>query len=353
MLAPPTMSLRLILLLLLCACGWSLPSIRVQGIAADPTQEIQLPNSKEALRQFLEKAKGRKPNSPNDYLSMQRDIRGASKKLLKLLDIKKEPKEYQIVEFDAIAATVALMATEGEDAKKKTLEQIHKFLKDRKTLGMSDINTGLHAAMLLELQPNKKPARDTYELLLDLTKDDSRPDILALRYTIEGSVRRLDLLGKPLPLEATAIDGQKVSIKDLEGKYVLVNFFIRKSKSCEAVVPSLRKYAEKYADELAVVGIAVDQDEAALSKYVADQMFPWPIVHDNAADPRQRLHYKYGVSAFPLVLLLNKVGEVVSLEAHSAELDRIMQMLFEAPTPAPQRTPSSQPPASETKSDSQ
>lgn len=347
--APIARSSRLVLILLACICGLSSSSARAQGSAP------QLPSSKKALRQFLESAKGRKPASPSDYLSMQRDIRGASKKLLKLLDAQKEPKEYQRVEFDAIASTVALMATEGEDAKKRTLDQIHAFLKGRETLEMPDINTGLHAAMLLELQPNKKPARDTYELLLDLTKGDSRPDILALRYTIEGSVRRLDLLGKPLPLEATAIDGKKVSIKDLAGKYVLVNFFIRNSRSCEAVIPSLRNYAEKYVEELSVVGIAVDQDETALSQYVSDQMFPWPIVHDNATDPRERLHYKYGVSAFPLVLLLNKVGEVVSLEAHSAELDRIMQMLFEAPTPAPQLEPSDQPSAStdsDTKSDS-
>ncbi|GAB5404247.1 MAG: hypothetical protein Aurels2KO_24780 [Aureliella sp.] len=280
------------------------------------------------------------PKTPNEYLAMQQSIRAASKALLPMLDREANPEEFQRVEFDAIASTVALMATQGEDANKKTTEQIHKFLRSRKQLLLPDISTGMQAAMLLELQPNKSPARKTYELLLELTEDDERPEILGLRFQIEGSIRRLDLLGKPLELKATSLAGKSIDISDYNGKYVLVNFFIRDSRSCEAVIPQLRKYSEKYADQLAVVAVAVDQDPKALAEYVKSSQFAWPVIHDNAANPSERLHHKYGVSAFPLVLLLNKVGEVVSLEAHSSELDRIMQMLFEAPTPAPVPKPS-------------
>ena len=61
---------------------------------------------------------------------------------------------------------------------------------------------------------------------------------------------------------------------------------------------------------------------------------PWQVIHDNAADPFDRLQLKFGVAALPTVLLLNKEGTVVSLEARGAELDRLMEMIFEAPTPA-------------------
>lgn len=304
-------------------------------LAQNSSSKLPSPATKASLQNYLTEQKAKSPKTPQEYLAMQQAIRDASKALLPLLDAERDAQQYQLVEFDAIASTVALMATEGEDAKKKTTEQIHAFLKRRKRLELPDLSTGLQAAMLLELQPNKQPARETYQLLLEITKDDSRPEILGLRYQIEGSIRRLDLLGKPLSLEATSLDGKLVKIGDYSGKYVLINFFIRGSRSCEAVIPALRKYAEKYSDELAVIAIAVDQDPEALAKYVQTQEFPWPVIHDNDSQPQERLHHKYGVSAFPLVLLLNKVGEVVSLEAHSSELDRIMQMLFEAPTLAP------------------
>ena len=61
---------------------------------------------------------------------------------------------------------------------------------------------------------------------------------------------------------------------------------------------------------------------------------PWPVVHDNASDPLERLQMTFGIAHLPTVLLLNKEGTVVSLEARGAELERLMQMLFEAPTPA-------------------
>ncbi len=317
----------LLLALLLAAAG--------PVFAQESSVQLPSPASKANLRDFLAQQKALQPKSPQEYLAMQQAIRAASKALLPLLDRKVDSREFQQVEFDAIASTVALMATQGEDANKKTTDQIHNFLKSRKQLQLPDLTTGMQAAMLLELQPNKQPARETYELLLELTKEDERPEIIGFRYQIEGSIRRLDLLGKPFQLKAKSLAGQTIDMEDYKGKYVLVNFFIRGSRSCEAVVPELRKYSEKYADALAVVAIAVDQDASALADYVKSSQFPWPVIHDNAADPSKRLHHKYGVSAFPLVLLLNKLGEVVSLEAHSTELERIMQMLFEAPTPAP------------------
>ena len=104
---------------------------------------------------------------------------------------------------------------------------------------------------------------------------------------------------------------------------------------CIAEMELIKSQLEKYKDKgLVVVGISLDEERPTLEKFLTENPLPWPIVHDNAENPLDRLALKYGVSALPTVLLLNKEGTVVSLEARNAELTRLMQMLFETPTPA-------------------
>lgn len=305
--------------------------------------KLPSPATRDSLLKFLKSTKEHQPKSPDDYVAMQQAIRAAAKQLLPMLDAKKEPELFQRVEFDAIASTVALMATYTKEDQQQVLTRVVEFLKSRKKLSLPDVNTGMHAAMLLELQPDKDPAKKLYGLLAEMTKDDERPEILGLRVTIEGSLRRLELLGKKLPLAATSLAGEKITIDQFAGKYVIVMFFVTNSRSCEAAIPALARYDEKYGDALEVVAIAVENDAEKLKKYIADRQIEWPVIHDNSVDYLKRLHYQYGVTAFPCCLLINKIGEVVSLEAHSAELDRLMQMLFEAPKPAP-APPSTSPP---------
>ncbi|HBE70932.1 MAG TPA: hypothetical protein DDW52_22530 [Planctomycetaceae bacterium] len=328
------------------ACGvpafsFSTICIAASGQQADSPAEVVVrklpsPATKEALLKFLETTKEQPPKSPEDYVAMQQAIRAAAKQLLPMLDKNKEPELFQSVEFDAIASTVALMATyTKKEDQQQVLTRVVEFLKSREELSLPDLNTGMHAAMLLELQPDKEPAKKLYRLLTELTKDDQRPEILGLRITIEGSLRRLELLGKKLPLAATSMAGKKITIDQFAGKYLIVVFFVTNSRSCEAAFPALARYDEKYGDALDVVAIAVENDPAKLKNYIAKLKIQWPVIHDNSADYLKRLHYQYGVTAYPCCLLINKIGEVVSLEAHSAELERLMEMLFEAPKAAP------------------
>lgn len=311
--------------------------------AAEAFPDLTIPDdaSLEQLETLVTQAKAVRPRNPQQYQAMQTAIREASKQLLKKLDAdpqlkgNQESPRYQQAELDTITASVALMTYFGEDAKQKTLQQVHEFLKSRKELSLQDIQTGMLAAAMLELQPNKQPARDTYALLDKLLEQDEREEMQTLRLNLQASIRRLDLLGNKFEFTATTVDGQSLSTDDLTDKFVIVDFFATWCEPCLTEVPHLKKHFDKYhAKGLEVIGISLDEDAAGLEKYLQQAKLPWPIIHDNHPEPLQRLQMKFGIAHLPTVLLLNKEGTVVSLTARGAELDRLMQMLFDAPTPA-------------------
>lgn len=313
----------------------------------DTFPDLTVPQNASAaeLQKFLNSAKKARPKNGQQYQAMQVAIRSAARLLLsKLSD--KNSSAYQQAELDEISAAVSLMTFAGEDTKQKTVEKVHNLLKSKELLSESDVQMGIMAAAMLEMQPNKKPARDTYELLNELLKSDEREAMQSLRLNLQASIRKLNLLGSKFDLNARALDGRKINVDDYAGKFVVVDFFATWCKPCLIELPKLKEHYKKYQSRgLEVIGISVDHDRKQLDKFLDNTEVPWPVIHDDEPDPLKTLQMQFGVAQLPTVLLLNKEGTVVSLEARGSELNRLLQKLFETPTlaPAPPKASASSP----------
>lgn len=286
-----------------------------------------------ALQSFVIKAKQARPTNGEQYKAQQTAIKSASAKLMQSL--KKDTQAYQQAEVDSITASVSLLTFFNEKDQATLITQLTDFLKGRKQLSMQDVQTGMMAAGMLELQPQKQPAHGVYSVLDELLKPDKRPEMQSLRLHIQASIRRLEMLGRKFEFEAKSIDGKSLKTDDFAGKYVLVSFFASWSKPSIAELTLVKTHYEKYAAKgLVVVGVCMDENRTDLDNILKQTPLPWPVVHDNAENVLDRFQLKYGIASLPTGLLLNKEGTVISLEARNDELTRLMQMLFDAPTPA-------------------
>jgi thiol-disulfide isomerase/thioredoxin len=114
------------------------------------------------------------------------------------------------------------------------------------------------------------------------------------------------------------LDGNKVSLSDLKGKVVLVNFWATWCDPCQVEIPSLIELQQKYGSRgFTVLGVAMDDEGASVvAPFVGKQHFDvngqkelmnYPIVigNDDVAE-------KFGgLIGYPTSVLISKDGKIV------------------------------------------
>jgi len=161
-------------------------------------------------------------------------------------------------------------------------------------------------------------------LLQELTKAPEQK----LADAAQARLLKEQMIGQPVDLQFTAVDGSAVDLRMLRGKIVLVDFWATWCPDCIREMPELRQTYEKYKDKgLAVVGISLDKDAQALSNFVARKLIPWPQYFDGKGWGNDFVT-KYGVRAIPEMWLINQRGELVSTNVLPGRLDQRIQELM-------------------------
>lgn len=98
-----------------------------------------------------------------------------------------------------------------------------------------------------------------------------------------------------------------ISLRDYRRSVVVVNFWATWCPPCVEEAPSLKEFAERMRGVgVTVIGVSVDQDRAALERFVADARLSFPI----ARDPEQAVASRYGTFKFPESYIIDSEGRI-------------------------------------------
>jgi cytochrome c biogenesis protein CcmG, thiol:disulfide interchange protein DsbE len=114
---------------------------------------------------------------------------------------------------------------------------------------------------------------------------------------------------EPAPdFKLTGIDGKAINLSEQRGKVVLLNFWATWCGPCQAEIPDLIELQQKYKERLQIIGLAVDEDDAAVvRRFVVESGINYPV----AMSPGE-LRMKYGgLAALPTSFVLDTQGRVV------------------------------------------
>jgi thiol-disulfide isomerase/thioredoxin len=158
---------------------------------------------------------------------------------------------------------------------------------------------------------------------------------------VQGEHRQHDRLGTPFELEFNdAITGRHVSMKDLRGKVVVVDFWATWCGPCVGEIPEMKRLYARYHDKgVEFIGVSHDPPEEeggleALKTFVAEREIPWPQyyqAHDGnrivSGSPTDDFSEFWGISGIPTVFLIDAEGRLYSTEARG-RLDTLIPPLL-------------------------
>jgi peroxiredoxin len=126
----------------------------------------------------------------------------------------------------------------------------------------------------------------------------------ALRYISQPELARARMAP---PFTITTTDGQRVSMDDLAGKVVLLDFWATWCEPCREALPHMREIAKKFqAEPLVVLSVSLDNDEQKWRDFIVKNEMTWPQYRDGGfTGPISR---KFGVEAIPHTFTIDADG---------------------------------------------
>ncbi|TWU27529.1 TlpA disulfide reductase family protein [Bythopirellula polymerisocia] len=143
----------------------------------------------------------------------------------------------------------------------------------------------------------------------------------------QGAITRLSSEGKEITLKATDLKGEKVDLKDLQGKAVVIQYWTTTSDVCKADHAVLKELVQKYApNSLDVISICLDFNRDAVIEYLQANRLPWKQLYEEGGFDG-RLANELGVVTVPLTIMVGPDGKVISNNIQTAEIETELKKL--------------------------
>ena len=129
-------------------------------------------------------------------------------------------------------------------------------------------------------------------------------------------------------IEEVLINGEHFKLSDLEGKYVLIDFWGSWCPPCRKENPKLVELYNTHGDkDFEIVSIAVEKDKNRTPKAIKKDGLIWPyhIVQESRYVLAAPLAIKYGVTDLPAKYLIDPVGNIVAKNMSVEEIDKYLQ----------------------------
>lgn len=136
----------------------------------------------------------------------------------------------------------------------------------------------------------------------------------------------------PAPEFPTGLDwlniDKPLSLADLHGKVVLLDFWTYGCINCMHIIPDLKKLEEKYADELVVIGVhSAKFENEGDTENIRNVILRYELEHPVVNDNQFQIWSEYGARAWPTLVLIDPDGNVLGFHAGEGIYDIFDQVI--------------------------
>lgn len=246
------------------------------------------------------------------------------------LDLLNKPEEAEKAYDEVFAISKTPL---GEDYYVRYIDCLLKNRKYEKAIMFAEesLDKGMKNEKLIEAYKTafiklKGTAAD-FEKKLALIKEDGKKKAKGKLYA--------GLINKPAPeFSFKTMNGETLTLDDLKGKIVVVDFWATWCGPCKVSFPALQKVYEKYKSNKDVVILAVNawenlkgaDREKAVKQFIQENKYSFPVMFDH--DEKEKAFItQFGVEGIPTKFFLDKQGniqfETVGFLGEQAMLDEM------------------------------
>jgi TonB family protein len=219
-----------------------------------------------------------------------------------------DPKEKFYAEAERGAA---LMHSNDDEPKPQQLKEAEASMRSALAIAPKNANLLYTEGRALAMIGRDDEATQVFKNYLDLVKM-SDPYRTRVEHFLENP--RLAAVRMAPAFTLTTSEGEQISLDDMGGKVVLLDFWATWCGPCRESLPDIQKVARKFADQpFVVVSISSDRDENAWKTFVAKNNMTWRQYRD--ADGA--LQRAYGVSSIPRFFTIDTDGALQSVKVGS------------------------------------
>ena len=193
---------------------------------------------------------------------------------------------------------------------------------------IKEFPNSLVSAHILKIYKTRWGKELTNELFLSMSKERQESDYgKSIARFIELS-KNPQIGERYVDFEQENVQGKKIKLSDIKGKYILVEFWASWCGPCRKANPGLVRVYELYKNKgFEIIGVSKDQDRDSWIKAIEKDNLIWENVSDLLGSENEAVLI-YGINSIPDNVLIGEDGIIIGRKLNSKSLKNKLEELF-------------------------
>ncbi|MDV6030390.1 MAG: TlpA family protein disulfide reductase [Phycisphaera sp. RhM] len=191
------------------------------------------------------------------------------------------------------------------------------------------------SALQLEAAQRETFVEETFRILAEGFADTDSATANEIETARMAMEARRDVIGTSFDALANlpTLDGNGISSNSVKGKVVLMPFWAVTIPQSLQIVPMLKEIQSRHPDQIAIVGMNLDSEQAPLGEFLAQNDLGFPSfrsVSSSNGDQGNPIATKFGLVSLPFVAIFNQDGKVAALDFTGMQLETTVGRLVQS-----------------------